>query len=144
MEHTTQDPKNPAKGRTGDEQQRIGHDDVFDVLSNQRRRHVIEELDRDPDLTLSALAEQLAAIEEDCAPDRVTTDERKRVYISLYQTHLPALDEAGVLDFEGREIAPREDVVAAHARIIDFARGADVERDEESGIIDTVLGGLTR
>jgi len=31
---------------------------------------------------------------------RLSSDQRKRVYIGLYQCHLPKMDDAGVIDFD--------------------------------------------
>jgi cobalamin biosynthesis protein CobD/CbiB len=46
------------------------------------------------------LSEQIAAWENNEAIEEVTADERRRVYVSLHQTHLPRMDEAGVLQYE--------------------------------------------
>ncbi|RLM53165.1 ArsR family transcriptional regulator [Halobellus sp. Atlit-31R] len=147
MEHTTQEPKSPAKVGTDDEQNGIALDDVFSVLSNSRRRHILEELDRDPELTLATLAEQLAAIENDCAREELTSEQRKRLYISLYQTHLPALDDAGVIDLsERREIEVHRSVVAAFVRVIEFTSAQQIENDGErgNGVFEKLLTGGSR
>lgn len=46
------------------------------------------------------MSEQIAAWENNEAIEEVTADERRRVYVSLHQTHLPRMDEAGVLQYE--------------------------------------------
>jgi Mg2+/citrate symporter len=48
---------------------------------------------------LSDLAEHIAAIENDTTPERLTSSERKRVYVGLYQCHLPKMDDAGAIDY---------------------------------------------
>lgn len=76
-------------------------DEIFSLLSVERRRQTLEILRRTEDgTTLSALAEQIAADENDVPVDLVSSDQRKRVYIALYQSHLPKLDDAGVVEFE--------------------------------------------
>jgi hypothetical protein len=73
---------------------------VFGILKNSRRRLVLEYLqDTDQEVTLSDLAEHIAAIENDTTPERLTSSERKRVYVGLYQCHLPKMDDAGAIDY---------------------------------------------
>lgn len=75
-------------------------DVTFELLKNHRRRVVLRYLDDNPDTTLSTLAEYTAAKENDKRVPELSSAERKRVYISLYQCHLPKLDDAGVIDFD--------------------------------------------
>ncbi len=49
---------------------------------------------------LRELAEQVAAWEQGTTVDELTSDERQRVYISLYQSHLPKLDNHGIVDYD--------------------------------------------
>ncbi|TQQ79328.1 hypothetical protein EGH24_11905 [Halonotius terrestris] len=75
-------------------------DQVFGVLKNQRRRRVLRMLqDADGQLSLSDLAEQIAAWENDKPIKQITSGERKRVYVGLYQCHLPKMDGMGVINF---------------------------------------------
>jgi DNA-binding transcriptional ArsR family regulator len=74
------------------------------MLSNQRRRCVLSYLDRNPEpVSLSDLAERIAAWENDVDTDDLDYKQRKRVYTSLHQTHLPKLDEAGIVDYDREE-----------------------------------------
>ena len=74
---------------------------VFTILKNSRRRKVIEYLrERDEGSTMSDLAEHIAAIENDTEPRMLTSKQRKRVYVALYQCHLPTMDDADVVDFD--------------------------------------------
>ncbi|SEP11240.1 hypothetical protein SAMN04487948_114108 [Halogranum amylolyticum] len=45
------------------------------------------------------IAAQVAAWENDKPIAQLTSDERQRVYISLYQGHLPKLDEKGIIEY---------------------------------------------
>ncbi|ELY37377.1 hypothetical protein C498_00795 [Haloferax volcanii DS2] len=45
----------------------------------------------------------VAARENGTAIEDVTDEERQRVYISLYQTHLPKLESAGLVDYDEEE-----------------------------------------
>lgn len=91
------------------------NDELFDLLSNWRRRFVvrlISMVDRDDYLTLDSLTRQLMLLETGADhPDDVGAQARKRVYISLYQWHLPRLDDAGLVDHDGDRnvIRPTDD-----------------------------------
>lgn len=75
--------------------------ELFDVFSNARRRQTVRYLkQRGGSCDLSSLVEQVAAWENDVDPDEVTRAQRRRVYISLYQTHLPMLEDHGIVDWD--------------------------------------------
>jgi hypothetical protein len=79
----------------------VSQDDAFDILSNARRRYVLYYLRQvDGQVTLSELAENLAAWENDTPPEELTKQQRKRVYVSLYQTHIQKLADAGVVEYD--------------------------------------------
>lgn len=81
---------------------------VFDVLSNSRRRFVIKRLVDVEETDLDTLTEELAFIEAD--PDQRPADHRKNVYVGLYQSHLPRLDEDGFAELgeRGRVVTATE------------------------------------
>lgn len=86
-----------------------GRGEIFSLLSNHRRRYAIHICKREDDpVTLGDLAEQIAAWEQDKELNEITSDERKRVYTSLQQTHLPTLADAGMITFENGEVALTE------------------------------------
>ena len=90
-----------ATSRDGDP----GRGEIFDLLSNHRRRYAIHYCKSEEDsVALGDLAEQVAAWEESKAIEEITSAERKRVYTSLQQTHLPTLDRAGMVNFENGEV----------------------------------------
>lgn len=83
----------------GDRQGQIDLGRVLELLRPKRRRY-----------TLDALREQEGEAAFNEVVDYVCreefglgygTQERKRVYVALYQNHVPALDAAGVVVFEG-------------------------------------------
>ncbi|AZH26562.1 DUF7344 domain-containing protein [Haloplanus aerogenes] len=75
-------------------------DQIFVILQNHRRRLVLEYL-RDRDSTTQGdLARHVAAVENDVPEDTVTSTQRKRVYVSLYQAHLPKLDQFDAIAFD--------------------------------------------
>ena len=79
----------------------ISFDEIYSILRNRRRRLVLSKLESaEGSLEIGDLAEQIAAIENDKSVSAVRSKERKRVYISLYQSHLPKLDEVGVVSYD--------------------------------------------
>lgn len=75
-------------------------DEIFHLLQNQRRRYVLQYLQEvDGTVEMRDMAEQVAAWEHDTTLQALTSDERQRVYIALYQAHLPKLDEKGVINY---------------------------------------------
>jgi DNA-binding transcriptional ArsR family regulator len=74
-------------------------DVTFEILKNRRRRLVLEYLRDVEETTIGELAEHIAAIENDTTVQQLNAQQRKRVYIGLYQCHLPKMDDAGVVEF---------------------------------------------
>ena len=76
-------------------------DRTLTLLSNSRRRQVIERVATAPDaIALGQLTEAIAADEEGVSREVVSRQAYKRVYVGLYQTHLPKMDAAGLVDFD--------------------------------------------
>jgi hypothetical protein len=85
----------------------IGESDIHDVLRNDRRRMVIEALGSAEDpVTARELSEVIAARETGSDPP--PRDVRQSVYVSLQQTHLPKLDDLGVVEYDdaSKEVWP--------------------------------------
>ncbi|WP_276261521.1 DUF7344 domain-containing protein [Haloglomus litoreum] len=75
-------------------------DQVFDVLRNERRRLVLRYLEEsEGPHTIGELAEHIAAHENDKPIAQLSSDERKRAYVGLYQCHLPKMDSMGIVQF---------------------------------------------
>lgn len=82
----------------------LNSDQIFEILSSQRRRMVLYYLRRHGgSATMSELADQIAAWENDTEIDEMTSQQRKRVYVSLYQTHLPKLADTNLVDYDADE-----------------------------------------
>lgn len=75
---------------------------MYDVMRNRRRRLVLQYLVDAPDhrAVIGTLATQIAAWENELPVSAVTSTLRKRTYNTLQQTHLPALDDAGLLEYD--------------------------------------------
>ena len=79
----------------------LTEDLIFDILSSSRRRYVLYCLQEvDGPMEVTDLAEQIAAWENDTEISELSPQERKRVYVSLYQTHVPKLANAGVVEYD--------------------------------------------
>ncbi len=84
----------------GPGEESISTDEVFALLSNGRRRHVLRFLsENDGEITLRELATAIAAEENGTDPVGVTYTQRKRLYTSLYQSHLPRMERSGVIEY---------------------------------------------
>lgn len=79
----------------------LSNDDVFDFLIDKRRRYVLHYLKqrREP-VSVRELSEQVAAWENDKPIETLTSQERKRVYIALYQSHLSTMDDNGLVEYD--------------------------------------------
>ena len=82
------------------EEEPLSQDVIFDILSSTRRRYVLYYLSQEGPMELTELAEHVAARENDTDVEDLTKQQRKRVYVSLYQTHVPKLEDAGFVDHD--------------------------------------------
>ncbi|GAA0506281.1 hypothetical protein SAMN04488066_101150 [Halorubrum aquaticum] len=92
---------------------------VFEILRNERRRHVLRYLkahDGGP-VAFGDLVEYVAARENDTTAEDLTSVQRKRVYAGLTQTHLPMLEDRGVIHYDS-ETGRVE--LTARARQVEF------------------------
>lgn len=90
-------------GDSTEEDKNTSKDDFFQILSNSRRRTVLRYMNIKDDqevFTTGELAEIVAAYENDIEPSSLKSDQRKRVYVGIYQLHLPDLDEYGAVDYD--------------------------------------------
>jgi DNA-binding transcriptional ArsR family regulator len=79
----------------------LSTDDIFKTLSNRRRRYVLHYLRQSNDnVPMRVLSEQLAAWENGIEPSQVRPKARKRLYTALHQTHLPKMDQFGVVEYD--------------------------------------------
>lgn len=100
----------------------LSKDDIFGILQNQRRRYTLKYLLAEGRrVPLGELAERIAAWENEKELNEITYSERKRVYVGLYQCHLPKMDDVGVVDFnrDRGHIDPRPGA-ARYAQYLDW------------------------
>ena len=79
----------------------LSPDDRFHVLQTSRRRDAMRYLDQASEpVEVRELAEWVASREHGTDVEALDSSQRQRVYISLYQTHLPKLDEYAIVDYD--------------------------------------------
>ncbi|MFB6280998.1 MAG: hypothetical protein ABEH40_03150 [Haloferacaceae archaeon] len=82
--------------------------EIHDVLRNDRRRLVLERLrDSGQSETVRDLSEHIASVEAGERPP--PRNVRQSVYVSLHQTHLPKLDDLGIVAYDADEKEVRLD-----------------------------------
>ncbi|MFD1515175.1 DUF7344 domain-containing protein [Halomarina rubra] len=73
--------------------------EIYDVLRNDRRRFALDSLrGAEGSLSVGELAEQVAARETGETPP--PRQKRQSAYVSLHQTHLPKLDQLGIVAYD--------------------------------------------
>jgi hypothetical protein len=79
----------------------LSKDELFEILKNQRRRDALRFLKENGGaVNLSDMSEYIAAKENGIEVGALSSSQRKRVYIGLYQCHLPKMSNFGVIDFD--------------------------------------------
>lgn len=121
----------------------LSKDDTFHILQNERRRRVLQYLsDTDGAVDMRDIAEQVAAWEHDTTVQQLTSDQRQRVYIALYQSHLPKLADFDLITYNrSRGVVERTslaDQVTRYLRTSD-----DTSADSENERWSRYYGGAT-
>jgi hypothetical protein len=98
--HTKLPGEELLESDTGDVE--LEHDDIFGILSNDRRRCIVHYLKKHDGrrVELRELVDYVAAWETNTPVDELDSDERKSVYAAIRQTHLPKMEEAGIVEYE--------------------------------------------
>lgn len=111
----------------------LTRDDLFDVLSNPRRRYALHMLrsEDEVELELGDMAEQVAAWENGTTIEELSACERKHVYTALQQRHLPRMDDMGVVEFDRRAgtVTPT-DTLSEFDIYLEVVRGRDIPWSE--------------
>ena len=82
----------------------LSEDEVFEVLSNGRRRFVIHALKHaEEPVEVCELSTYVTAWEHDIDPEEVRYEDRRNVYSTLQRTHLPKLEEKNVVTVHEEE-----------------------------------------
>ncbi|QSW98323.1 DUF7344 domain-containing protein [Haloterrigena alkaliphila] len=95
---------------------------VFEMLSHRRRRYALECLrEYENPLPLADLADEVAVREHDAPITEIPPEEVRRIYLTLYHTHVPKLAAAEYVDYSQerdtvtlREHSERSEQLRAH------------------------------
>lgn len=103
--------------------------DTISMVTRTNRRvrlieHLADEWSDDPDarLDMGEVAEHVASEEYDCSSEQLSAKERKRVYVNIYQTHIPKLSEADIAHDDGRRNVFKGDQFEKYARVVAILR----------------------
>lgn len=110
----------------------LSPDETFHILQTFRRRESIRYLLReDGPVKMRDIAEHVAAREHETTVADLTSAQRQRVYIPLYQSHLPKLDSAGVIEYDKpRGIVRPTERLESFRPYLDAATSPSVETDD--------------
>lgn len=87
------------KQRFDQDTAQLSNEEIHDVLRNERRRRVIDILQSsNGTVSVRELSEEIGSIEAESNPP--PRNIKQSVYVSLLQTHLPKLNELGIIDYE--------------------------------------------
>ncbi|MHB9286820.1 hypothetical protein ACKVMT_07240 [Halobacteriales archaeon Cl-PHB] len=116
----------------------LPEDELFHVLQNERRRAVLRYLNgTEGAVEMRAIAEQVAAWEHDTTVDQLDSDQRQRVYIALYQSHLETMADAGIVDYE--KSRGKVELTDAGQEVASYMEGVDDGNDAPFGWQDYSL-----
>ncbi|MFP9061713.1 hypothetical protein ACLI4R_14435 [Natrialbaceae archaeon A-chndr2] len=77
----------------------IDDDVFFELMKNPQRRFIFQYLLAEKETKLVALAKEITTHEHGCQVDDLEEADWRQVYVALSQTHLPKMDQAGLLEY---------------------------------------------
>jgi len=83
----------------------LPREQIFQILRNKRRQYILRYLVAEasgPQAEFRELVDQVAAWENDTTIERVDSASRKSVYTALRQSHLPKLDNVGIIEYDNQ------------------------------------------
>lgn len=115
---TEQDSEITAE-QTDDSETLPDQEEIFEVLSNERRRYVLAYLKQheNGEVDFGTLVTNVAALENDTSVEQVTSSDRKSVYVGLRQSHLPKMDDYGLVEYDSDRGTIELTEAAEHARM---------------------------
>ena len=101
---SSDEPTPACEHQSSDEVTTLEKDEIFHLLQNYRRRAVVRYfMEFDGPVSISDLADQVTAWECETGIEDITKDQRQRVYIALYQSHLDKLDSNDVVNYDDEQ-----------------------------------------
>lgn len=132
-------PEDESENRT-ERNERLSKSEIFELLSAERRQEVLKYLDNnDGRADLGELAEHVAGLECGCDPGQLSSQQRKRAYVGLYQCHLPKMADAGVIDYDSNR-----GTIALNERSVRLLKYLYFEEREEVGVCRDILNRLVK
>lgn len=114
----------------------LSEEECFDLLSDYRRRLTVEYLSSSGEVTtIQELAVKIAARENGIPEERVTDQQQKRAYTSLYHFHVPRMAEIGVVEYdEGKDTVATGPSAATLEPYLDTDERKQINRVLYSGL----------
>lgn len=122
----TSDERDELSGHEEISWEVLDQDHIYTALCHARRRYLCYILSQKTELSLTEMATKIAALEHGVSEPEVPENQREQVYVSLYHTHVPKLDDADVLAFD----QDRETVTTAR------------HTDQILSVLNAIAGGL--
>lgn len=98
--HTQTKQMKPEMSRNDSKNGSLSKQEMFHLLQNSRRRQALQFLlETNGTVQISEMAEQIAAWEQGIPVEDLQSEHRQRVYIALYQSHLPKLATSGLITY---------------------------------------------
>ncbi len=98
----------------------INKSDIFSVLQNERRRMMLEILHKDGPKSLRDISEAIARVESNS--NEPVSNVRKSIYVSMLQTHLPKMENMGIIaynrDSDRLELTPAAEGVTFYLETV--------------------------
>lgn len=109
----------------------LSEDQIFSLLSTRRRRDLLRFVESaGGESAVPAITDHLA--QSEYAGDGVSASQRKNVYVSLHQTHLPKLADSGVVEYDDRSkrvaLTDRAVLLLAYCHFDPTSRGGLLSR----------------
>lgn len=106
----------------------LSRNDIFEVLSNERRRCALYYLqEQEGDVELTDVVDYVTAWQYDESISELDSNERMCVYSALHQAHLPKLDDAGFVDYDSENGLIRVHDELEYARLyLEYDPGNDI------------------
>ncbi len=120
--------------------EKLSKSHIFELLSAERRQEVLRYLDtNEGKADLGEVAEHIASLECGCDVAQLSSQQRKRVYVGLYQCHLPKMADADVIEYD-----PDRGNLALNERSVRLLKYLYFEEETEpgqrAGLLDRFLG----
>lgn len=111
--------------------QRLAEDQFYQALADTQRRRVLYYLLAENETTVEELATVLSGWGATTTGTMYTASDRSELRLTLFHSHLPALDEAGLIDYDPD--AGLVELASLHHRVADVIhRSVEAEQRPES------------